>query len=1027
MKKRGTHAAAFIAVLSLILSVLYTPLAIAPSHPVFIGTDGEINDEIWNGKDPFDVTIGDTEIIYDAGSIGPGNFLYGFDQFLNQFQSPDATAKETIAEIKNALAAGDAAAAAGDEDGARKYFSAAGRAAEQLSSSLGELRTEMGQIDDIEGVLDWQGKVLAHSEAIEEMKQILVQEVVAGNLNEDFAELSGIDSVLEEVTSLQETVNDKRQEEISETAQETGQTELEVELNDVEPLEEQRGISGVYSEEISADHALSESALEQIKTELKQAEESGADIPNKEILYQTINEADIKLSESRTLIENGLEGRAFDELIGAQNLVLETDRLLESVQETGTLGEQEQGDLQELREVVEFSQDERVEEAEQYVDEYEEAKEVLAEEHPEEAEKFGELGEKYKKVMELAEKLSGEYQSEYERMIAEGQTPEGATITLSERFAAVYQHAYGDPFIPPGIDLSQAQVEQAGISRAIGAAGIAPTTGVVQGYTYKDPATGYKYEMTSTGWKYTDPLTGTTFEEEFPEGYTPKSVFKEGFEKQIYTYNSPEGAYKFEYSSTGYKVTKPDGTVEVQAYPPGAYATPDGGKVNINERGFDYYNGEQGKWENWNYDPQYNTYVAPGGRYYDAGGAGIHENVVSYDSGTKKFEYSYGGESWNYDPATSTWMNDATKETFTQSVKAVAPVGHEDGKEYRDPYTGDTWNYDSSSGAWSSSSGKSFTPSTQTYSGDGGVGYSYTYDPATGVTSYTNVDSSGKTWTSTTTYDPVSGTTTTSSTDPNTGQTTSWTSTTAQNSDGTWTSSTTWTDPATGQVQTSSYSYSGTSYGSGSYSGYTGGDYSGSGSGMESGTMGGYTSPDSGGTGGTGGGGGTGDGGGGGTPTGGAITSVIGYAIRDLDEPGESFFSGYTVGIYRRFRGGVSISTSLGGNIVPSGEVIRAIPDLVIEKIEANFYRNNELDVNLADVTVIVKNIGTESAGSNEIRIDDMFGSKLFAVPALSPGKTYSLALTYHYLTSYTHRAVVDVNNAVHEANEKNNEGSQII
>ena len=830
MKKRGESVVVIFAVLSLILSLFYTPFVLASSHSIFVDDEGRVLADAWSEDGGFESSIGQEVITYDSGAIGARNPFYSIDTLLNQFQDTDATARETIAEIKEALAAGDAAATNGDEKEAVKHFIAAGKASANLRDTFQELQGEIEQLNNIDEIIEQERKVLMHAEVIKEFKGILVQEVVAGKVNEDFLEVSSLDSAFEQVTSLQTAVLAKRREKISLLAEEMGKTELEVELDVVEPLEEQAGITTIYVGEINPGLQSSKFALTEIKAELKQVEDAGAENSNKLALHQAINEATVGVEESKTLLMNGLVTRSFEQLTNSQALALRADKFLEELQETGELSSKSKQELVQLGEDADRSNNKRIEDARYLVQEFEASKSEILAKYPEKEIQLNELEQKSRKVIELSEKLDSLSSKEYEKLVSNGVSSEDAKVILSDRASTTYKHLYGEPFIPPGLDFSQTKQS---------------STGFIVGFTYKEPSSGYDWKVKSNGWEYTTP-EGISFEEKWPKGYTPqKPVFNAGPKTVTIKANTEEGDYIYKYSATGYEVVNPDKSSEKFVYPDGAYNVLGGGTFEIKATEVKYESSDGQKWE------------------YDSSPGPSSTPPITGTTGT-------------------TDTTDTESGTSGGSGGSLGGGGTSEG---------------------TSSSGASETGST-----------------STGSTSESKEESSDVTSTSTSERAPAPS----------------------------------------------------------------------------------ISAP--------------------------SVTSAIGYAVRNSQESGEGgFFTGYSVGLYRRFRGGVSISTSLGGNIAASSDVVRAVPDLIVQKIEANYYRNEELHANLADVIVTVENIGTAAAASNEIKIDDMFGSKTFVVPALSPGEEYPLTLTYYYLKSYTHKAVVDVNNVVNEANEKNNAESQVV
>ncbi len=723
---------------SLILIVSLAPFVIAPSHPVELVLDKE-----GNVIGTTDIATGITEYHETTYTLSagmtPDSPFYFIDTFFDTFASPEDVAAEKLGEMQVMIEEGN--------------YEEAGVAAGHAQTAIEEVQTIVEQADTVGEVVEEEVLVLSYDQVVEDLKETLVTAVDAGTITEEQAAATGIDEVQEQVVEFADTVDEQKDEVIETIAADTGQTSLEAEVEVLGAAEEAAGVSEVHENEVEAELPAAQIAVEQIEAEFEAALAAGTEFPNEAAISQLIDEASVQLESCENAFEHERDGEAFGRLTAAEALINNVEQLIEVVEFTDEAEREEVlAELSDIQAEREAEEAERIDEASDFVADYEQVGDEFADKHPELAEDYDDYKEQMEKVMALAEKLSTEYQSEYDKLVAEGSSEEEATAVLSDRFAQEYLNAYGEPYIPPGTFFNDVPGEglvpaDPGLAAAGG--------GFVEGFVYEDPASGYKYEMLADGWRYTTPL-GEVYDQNFPEGYTPPKAYTEGNEIHSYKVETPEGTVEYTYTATGYEVVNPDGTKETFAYPEGDYTFSGGGGCSIKPTGFEITTEEGGQTKEvkYDYNPEFNTYVSSTGTVFAAYDASLHSNYIQYQGDTNQYSYSYSGATWNYDPATSSWSS-STGETYKPEATTVAPVGYESTGTYT-TYTGETWNYDSSTNSWTSSTGESHTgytagePSSYTYSYDTSTGsYSYT-DPSTGqTTTYSGTYESGGTYTGT--------------------------------------------------------------------------------------------------------------------------------------------------------------------------------------------------------------------------------------------------------------------------------------
>ena len=268
--------------------------------------------------------------------------------------------------------------------------------------------------------------------------------------------------------------------------------------------------------------------------------------------------------------------------------------------------------------------------------------------------------------------------------------------------------------------------------------------GFVRGIEYKDPMTGNNYIFDGGIYRYTTPA-GVVYEETYPvlgeEGkvFDPTNDFERGDEVYTYYNRDSEGnVVEYSYSATGYEAdvkteeevaeivaeqiaeeaaeaggevgeetatggeatgegetTSEEIKVDAElAYPTGTYVVEGGGRIEESPNNFVYVD-ESGILSEWDYDPNYETYINPEtGKVFDPD-VSYHDEAINYDVIDGKYKYSGPEGVWTY-------KDEGTWESPTGEVKKAyvpAPIGHEDKKEYTMP-SGEKWKYDTESATW---------------------------------------------------------------------------------------------------------------------------------------------------------------------------------------------------------------------------------------------------------------------------------------------------------------------------------------
>ena len=706
---------------------LAIPAVIAPSHPVYI--------------DPKTGETIDDALDTDPG-ITPDSIWYGFERWWEDIQVATADTKEEQAALLQSLMQERYAEFHQMIEQGEPGIS------EHIVSEFAELEESLAEI--VEGIepteenLDFLHEIEETALEQENIREMLEQNmenlVAAGELSEEQAE-NLADGLQEEITDVQAAVEAQEEEIADAIAEEQGITHLEAEFQ-VEAAEEEAGLAEQHRGEVEEELAEVQQQLEQVQADLAQAVAEGIDVPP--VATELLAEAQARLDECQNALADGRFGESFGQFTAAEHLLDNAERFLEG-----------EVSREELIEVVESTQEQRIENEQEYVDEYEENVDDWSDEFPEYEDDFEDWYEQGQKAIELDGALSDTYVAQQaDQMRAEGRTEQEIFETLGAQFRSEYERLYGETFVPPvfGVDGEHAfpdplftggvddgsvydpRLEPGGIYGPklkdfsdFPADGVNTKGGFVEGYVYTDPVTGYKYEFTEKGYTYTTPL-GLVYEETFPEGFSVPPAYEQGNEKHSYTTETPEGPVTYNYYATGYDGTLADGTTETYAYPEGGYNVVGGGFFEHSATGFDFRYG--GELNHYDYNPVYDTFIgAEGAVYRPPEGTYFHGEEFNYDYDNQWYGYEDDeGEAWTYNPETNTWTS-PTGETHSPDAYTVAPVGHEGEGEYSTD-TGEVWSWDEATGTWSNTGGDKYQPGTGNW--ESGIGKTYEFDHSTG-------------------------------------------------------------------------------------------------------------------------------------------------------------------------------------------------------------------------------------------------------------------------------------------------------
>ncbi|MEK6862045.1 MAG: DUF5667 domain-containing protein, partial [Nanoarchaeota archaeon] len=793
--------------------------------------------------------LAETIEFVDHGTT-PDSFFYNFERFYETIQlniftfSAEDKAEleaqftaERISEINAMIEIGDYDSALEAAVDANQILNNAEGHIESIveDETVDLIQIQEGQVDGttLHNLIDLQEEYLHDEQHIDGLKEVLQQEVEEGTVTSEQAGTL-INELQEGLAGVQTDISESKEELVEASAEESGISIIEADII-VEEEETEAGVTEEFKKEVAIEEIDTlRLAIADITNEAELAEEAG-ELDNAEVLHNLLENAELKLQVCEQALEEGDYGEAHGQFTAAEHLTLNADKYL---------SDHDSVDIELITEDYDEIRKDFEEEHDKYVSDYETHRDELLGKYPERADEINKAYERSKKIGDLTERVGNELTKLFNDLKAEGKTEAEVIETVHARFVDEFKKAYGEDYIPPGFinfEETEEDLHIIPIGRIDDFGDVKYGGGFIEGQEYTDPISGYKYTYTKEGCTYTTPL-GEIYEFEYPKAYEPVEYVR-GDEVHEYKYHSPEGTYEYTYFATGYQVIGPDGVVGSFIYPEGTHEVVGGGEINNKPTGFEYKS-DEGKAINYEYNPEFEHYVASDGKVY-VPSASYHLENSEYHDDKNTYSHTYQGETWNYNPESGKWIS-SSGETHTPEAITGAPVGHED-KGYYTTEHGETWSYDSSTGSWTSSTGSSYTPPPSSY---------YSYDPE--AHHYTDVhgqihegvdsgsfydtgkswayDSSSGVWSSSTgdTYNPYTGSGTSGTgetTDYSTGgyhtaySSGSYTDTSGatwtQGSDGSWTSST----GSSYTTGTGDASYSG-SY-SGSYSPPTDGSYSG--------------------------------------------------------------------------------------------------------------------------------------------------------------------------------------------------------
>ena len=749
-----------ILVLSTILTLLLSPMVLAPSHPVFVGEEGETID-----------TILDNEWT-DAGTT-PDSFWWGLELWYEdniEKPTPEEQLAERLAEAHVAMTAGD--------------MEAAGEAMVEAQTEMTEVEAEVeaveGDADNFEDYAEHTEEAITWGEQVDALTYEFEQAITTGAVPADSpaaeAVESSLDTLQDSAAAVGDAVSDLRDEIVDDLAADEGTTHIEAE-NTLESRETEVGIATAL--ELAAQDELAEVREEvtALGEAIDTAQAAGEAVDTATI--QLYHEATARLEHAAEAVEDGNFGEAYGQLTASEHITENAEDHLERQEEIPAELDPSTVREERLAEVQEF---------------LEEAPPLLAA-NPELTDNVAVLQQELQVENRISTLLA-------ERPAAE----------VYEEAAQELSHVYGRvDYIPPVFEQASGEAVSRLADFDTVAANLQTDGGFVEGFPYLDPATGYTYEFTEDGYRYTTPF-GTIHEEDFPEGFNIPDSYSTGREEHAYT--APDGN-TYTYTAAGYSLTKPDGTTESFAYDLGEYELPgEHGKLEVDPRGYTFFNErgrEEGKLE---YVPEFGTYISTvdGTTFNPEGIETIHDAAINYNYDTHNYVFDpekatdffsgqyldyiesyannryvvdqyvpgqddvvYGGvpgpggfagpggiaytpvshDEWSYDPITSVWTNTETGEAHAAEATMVAPIGYEEEGSYSTA-TGETWTYDAETRGWTSDKGETFTSEGEgrvagDYQDIGGHTYDYSHegtytDATTGVAwSY---DTSTHGWTS---------------------------------------------------------------------------------------------------------------------------------------------------------------------------------------------------------------------------------------------------------------------------------------
>ncbi len=709
--------------LLVIALMVLSPMAWAPSHPVFTDEDGQTIDDVLGNN------------WADPGTL-PDSFLWKVDIWWEGVTNvpPDEQLRERLAEAHIELTAGNIDAAQDAIAAAQPEMQAVEQGVEALE----------GNADNFDDYVEHTEEAVSFGEQVDALTYDLEQAVAVGIVAADSPVADAIDNLQDAATEVQDVVADLRDGIVDDIAKDQDVTHIEAE-NTLEDREEAAGVAAVHEAEVRDELDDAQEELNQLEQHIDTTTAAGGtvDTATAHLFY----EASLRLEHAEEAVADESWGEAFGQLTAAEHLAGNAQNHLE--------GEPLPPELDPTA-----VQTERQEDNQQFELELE-ADPALLTANPELSDNL-EQTQQEALVDERVDVLLQEGQPAVE--VYDAATQEITKFVYSE-----------EPFTPPGIVVEGGKATTEGgfvegftyVDSASGiqytftddgwdyqtSFGIPHEEDFPEGFTIPDAfATGTEQHSYTTpdGNTYTYSAVGYSISK--PDGTT------ESFAYDLGKYALPDGG-KLEIDPIGYSFFNERGREDARMeYVPefGTYVSAKDGTVfrmhSIHEEAIQY----DYDTHNYVFDParaaqflgeQYSQYAgfAPEGAGGPGGSSGPggpgRGGLVSHDE-------------WTYEPVANTWTNEKTGEVHAAQVAMIAPIGHEDTGSYSTA-TGETWSYDTATGAWTSGKGEQFISEggkvTGAYHDISGKTYEYghegTYtDSSTGVAwSY---DASSHAWTS---------------------------------------------------------------------------------------------------------------------------------------------------------------------------------------------------------------------------------------------------------------------------------------
>ncbi|MEK6937306.1 MAG: DUF5667 domain-containing protein [Nanoarchaeota archaeon] len=710
-------------------------------------------------------TTTQTYDVADAG-VTPDSFLYNLELAYENFQlavtvDPVVEAELLTSHLEERHAEMEAMYQQENYDAMATVSEEIQETSESLQETVADIPPTEENLPTIHSVEE---QLIYQEEHIETIHEALETQVQSGTLSAETVQEISFTAMEESAVAVQAESENTEDLIVDTIAQEQGITTIEAQLQ-VEQQAEDTGLLDLQEAEVGSELRELSQSITQLEEQLGTLRQEGTELPNDNQLDQILDESRTQLERCEDYLSHGEIDHAFAELTSSEQLTLTAEQAVNQEPDF------DYSELVDLAEEVEQEQQERIDEAEEYIEEYSEISDELAQNYPDRADDFAYFNEQSEKVREISEKFEEVFGSQRDSLISEGKSAEEADQILGERWNQEYRLAYGEEFLPPGIEGeidpgfavipvydgdgnylglrnpdnigSEPVFDEHGFPIGVDSGSVVLPEefkvegGFVKGHEYEDPVSGHKYEITDNGWKYTTPA-GITYEESWPEGYTPgqENSYEKGNEIHQSFEKTDEGTVIYNYFATGYEVVLPDGTTETHSYPKGEYESLSGEKIEIEPTGFKVDSGEESSEQyshKYEYNPEFDNYAAK----LDSGelatfwapeGASEHDKF-DYVADANYYAYVSGGESWIYNPAAGSWQSSGG-ETYKPEATTLAPVGHEGAHAYTTP-TGETWTYDAATGSWGSSTGESYNQGTNHY--QSAEGQAWSYDSSTGA------------------------------------------------------------------------------------------------------------------------------------------------------------------------------------------------------------------------------------------------------------------------------------------------------